>query len=257
MLAFDENGNFDGSLRAVSELPVADVPFSNGCIIGDGTTVINCSYGGVGHIPHNIVHIITRGWDTRREEENGRRVHYLRRREQTPAEGYYSCDLEVDINSPRGVYILYPSEWASLMIIVRDIESHSSPPVTAVTAAIEVVKGTSTFRVRCNSTGGRALDMDVSGPNGYSSDISSNIEPAGTRMYLGSDSYTATTEVISNGMAGDVYQCNVTSVASRAASATLRGKSLFVSFITWISPLLQLLLQPSVHWSKQLLLQSW
>ena len=68
--------------------------------------------------------------------------------------------------------------------------------------------------------------MDVSGPNGYSSDITSNIQPVGTRMYLGSDSYTATTEVISNGMAGDVYQCNVASVASRTGNVTLQGKSL-------------------------------
>ena len=140
--------------------------------------------------------------------------------------------------------------------IVRDVLSHSSPPVTAVTAAIEVVTGTSTFRVRCTSTGGRALNMDVSGPNGYSSDISSDIQPVGTRMYLGSDSYTATTEVMSNGMAGDVYQCNVTSVASRTGSVTVEGKSLFVGFISWISPLLQLLLQPSAHWSKQLLILS-
>ena len=115
---------------------------------------------------------------------------------------------------------------------MRDVLSHSSPPVTAVTAAIEVVTGTSTFRVRCTSTGGRALDMDVSGPNGYSSDISSNIQPVGARMYLGSDSYTTTTEVISNGMAGDVYQCNVTSVASRTGSVTVEGKSLFVGFIS-------------------------
>ena len=115
---------------------------------------------------------------------------------------------------------------------VRDVLSHSFPSVTAVTAAIEVVAGTSTFRVRCTSTGGRALDIDVSGPNGYSSDTSSNIEPVSTRMYLGSDSYTATTEVISNGMAGDVYQCNVTSVASRTGSVTVQGKSLFVSFIS-------------------------
>ena len=112
---FTVNGNnFAGSLRAVSELPVADVEFSNGYIVGDGTSVISCCFGDVGHITHTGA--ITRGWDTRREEENGRRVHYLRRREQTPEEGYYSCDLVHDINTPRAVYILYPSEWPSLMV---------------------------------------------------------------------------------------------------------------------------------------------
>ena len=86
MLDFDESGsrNFAGSLRAVSELPVEDVPFSNGCIVGDGTSVIDCNFGGVGHIRHNDIYFntngtITRGWDTIRVEENGRRVHFLRR----------------------------------------------------------------------------------------------------------------------------------------------------------------------------------
>ena len=75
----------------------------------------------------------------------------------------------------------------------------SSPPVTEVTAAIEVVSGTSTFRVRCSSTGGRALDMAISGPNGYYSNISNSIQPVGTRMYQGADRYTGNTEIISSG----------------------------------------------------------
>ena len=102
---------------------------------------------------------------------------------------------------------------------------HSSPPVTAVTAAIEVVTGTSTFIVRCTSTGGRALDMVVSGPNRYSSDLSSNIQPVGTPTFRGRDSYTGTTDIIPDGMAEDVYQCNVTSVASKTGSITVEGKA--------------------------------
>ena len=108
---------------------------------------------------------------------------------------------------------------------MRDVLSHSSPPVDTVTAAIEVVTGTSTFRVKCTSTGGRALNMDVSGPNG-NTDISSNIQPVGTRRYLGSDSYTATTEDTFDGMAGDEYQCNVTSVASRTGSVIVEGNAI-------------------------------
>ena len=113
---FDENDgtNFDASLRAVSELNSTIVRFSNACIIGDGTSAIDCQLYSVGHITH--IGPITRGWDTRRGEDNDHRVHYLRRRQQTPEEGYYSCDLEHDINNPVGVYILYPSEWPSLMI---------------------------------------------------------------------------------------------------------------------------------------------
>ena len=116
MYNFTENNgnNFDGSLRAESERPATVVRFSNVCIIGDGTSAIDCMRNGDGNIPHDGG--IMRGWDTRREEEEGLRVHYLRRRQQTPEEGYYSCDLEGDINNPVGVYILYPSEWPSLMI---------------------------------------------------------------------------------------------------------------------------------------------
>ena len=254
MYDFDANGNLAGSLRAVSERRVADVRYSHGWIIGHGTTPIGCCGDTPGYIQRNGPP--TRGWSARREEENGRRVHYLRRLEQTPAEGYYSCYLHVDINNPRGVYILYPSEWRSLMI-VRDVLSHSSPPVTAVTATIEVVRGTSTFRVRCTSCGGRALDMDVSGPNGDRFNISSKIQPMGTRNFRGSDNYTATTKFMPNGTAGDVYQCNVTSVASRIGSVTVEGNAMDTCNVIWLLPVFpQLLkLQPSTHWSKQTQLQ--
>ena len=97
----------------------------------------------------------------------------------------------------------------------------SSPPVTEVTASIEVEPGTSTFRVRCTSTGGRALNMAVSGPDGYNSDITDDIEPVCTPLFLSDDRYTARTEVISSGLVGDVFQCNVT---CNVNSVTLRGK---------------------------------
>ena len=107
----------------------------------------------------------------------------------------------------------------------REILYHSSsPPVTQVTAAIEVVSETSTFRMRCSSTGGRALDMAVSGPQYNSVISSSNIEPVGTRMYLGADNYTGSTDVISSGSDGDMYQCSVTSVGDPVTgTVTLRG----------------------------------
>ena len=112
---------------------------------------------------------------------------------------------------------------------MRDVLYGSSHPVTEVTAAIEVEAETSTFRVRCTSTGGRALNMTVSGPNGFNSDISTNIQAVGTRRYLGSDRYTAMTDVISSGRIGDVFQCNVTSATSTTANVTVGGKSLFLN----------------------------
>ena len=66
--------------------------------------------------------------------------------------------------------------------------------------------------------------MVVSGPNGYNSDISTNIEPVGTPQFLSNDRYTARTDVISSGMVGYVFQCNVTNFASNFSSVTLRGK---------------------------------
>ena len=70
--------------------------------------------------------------------------------------------------------------------------------------------------------------MDVSGPNGYSSDISSNIQPVGTPRFLGSDSYTATTEIMHSGRHGDVYQCNATSVKSKTGNVTVEGSGYFI-----------------------------
>ena len=79
--------------------------------------------------------------------------------------------------------------------------------------------------MRCSSTGGKALDMAVSGPNDYYSNTSSSdIAPVGTRMYLGADNYTGSTDIISSGSDGDVYQCSGTSVGDPVTgTVTLRG----------------------------------
>ena len=133
--------------------------------------------------------------------------------------------------------------------IVRDVLYGSSHPVTEVTAAIEVETGTSTFRVRCTSTGGRALNMTVSGPNGFNSDISTNIQAVGTPLFLSNDRYTARTEVITSGMVGDVFQCNVTSVDSMTDVVTVEGNGpRQYLFLLQLPVSLQLLqLQPSIH----------
>ena len=69
--------------------------------------------------------------------------------------------------------------------------------------------------------------MAVSGPNGYYSNISSSIQAVGTSMYLGADSYTGRTDVISSGSDGDMYQCSVTSVGDPVTdTVTLRGNDL-------------------------------
>ena len=162
--------------------------FHYACHVPDGDGPIDCPANN----PNNIIisgDTITRGWSsTRRDEGSGQsfiRIHYIWRREQTAQEGYITCySFGLDTNDPAGLYILYPSEWSSLLTVIERcsvLYHSSSPPVTEVTAAIKVVSGTSTFRVRCSSTGGRALDMAVSGPQ-HNSDI--NVEPDGARSYI-------------------------------------------------------------------------
>ena len=241
--------------------------FTRACISRNGNSPVVCDFPNTEDL--NVIIALTRGWSRGRDLEtraNGdiTRIHYIWRRDQTPEEGYFTCyNFRTDTNDPAGLYILYPSEWPFLLTVIERcsvLYHSSSPPVTEVTAAIEVETGTSTFRVRCSSTGGRALDMAVSGPNGYNSVISSSdIQAVGTRMYLGADNYTASTEIISSGSDGDMYQCSVTSVGDPVTgTVTLRGNDLsHVWTLSLYSPLsLQLLLQPSLHYNKQLLILS-
>ena len=68
--------------------------------------------------------------------------------------------------------------------------------------------------------------MAVSGPNDYYSNISSSTQAVGTRMYLGADNYTGSTDVISSGSDGDMYQCSVASVGDPVNdTVTLRGNN--------------------------------
>ena len=205
--------------------------FTYACHVPDGNGPIDCP----ANSPNNIINTadtIFRGWSAGRGDESSSqgviRLHYIWRREQTPQEGYFSFyNFGQDPNDPTGLYILYPSEWPSLLTVIKRcsvLYHSSSPSVTGVTAATEVVPGTSTFRVRCSSTGGRALDMAVSGPQHNSDISSSDIQPVGTRMYQGADSYTGSTDIITSGSNGDMYQCNVTSFESNVNSVTLRGK---------------------------------
>ena len=93
-----------------------------------------------------------------------------------------------------------------------------------MTASIIVVSATDvTFRVQCTSTGGIALSMSVTGPDGYSSDLTNNIQPVGTPEYIGDDIYTATTSDITGGNDGDMYQCTVTGLTSETGNVVLRG----------------------------------
>ena len=80
-----------------------------------------------------------------------------------------------------------------------------SSPVSSVTASIVVESGRRIFRVRCTSSGGRAVSMSVTGPS-FSEDLD-NIQAVGTPQRMGSDSFSDSTVIISGGSDGQVYEC--------------------------------------------------
>ena len=70
-----------------------------------------------------------------------------------------------------------------------------------------------TFRVQCTSTGGRALNMTVTGPDGFNSDLN-NIQVVGEPQRMGYDEFSAATDVISGGRNGNIYQCTASNGVS-------------------------------------------
>ena len=100
-----------------------------------------------------------------------------------------------------------------------------SPPVSSVTASVDVESGRlGTFRVRCTSSGGRALSMSVTGPGGFSEDLG-NIQAVGTPQRMGSDSFSSSTDITSEGSDGQVYECTASNGVSSdpTGSVGLRG----------------------------------
>ena len=97
--------------------------------------------------------------------------------------------------------------------------------VVSVTASIDVVGSARNgrFNVQCTSTGGIALSMSVTDPDGSNPDLD-NIQPMDTLEYIGDDIYTATTsDIITEGNDGDIYECTVTGLTSETDSVVLRG----------------------------------
>ena len=100
----DSNSN---GLRCRSERTTAETSqYTAGYLVANGTSPIESGAGPV------ILHYgpPERGWDTRRVVSDNRRFHYLRRRQSSSEEGYFNCHIDGDLNTPRGLYILYLSE---------------------------------------------------------------------------------------------------------------------------------------------------
>ena len=81
----DRNSN---GLECRSELTAAQTSeFTNGFLVADGDSPVQAGDGPV-ILPYGPTE---RGWDTRRVVSGNRRFHYLRRRQTSSEEGYFSC----------------------------------------------------------------------------------------------------------------------------------------------------------------------
>ena len=100
------SNNSDGLECRAERTEAETLQYTAGYLVADGTSPIQA-----GDDPL-ILHYgdPERGWDTRRVVSGNRRFHYLRRRENIPEEGYYSCNIQGELNAPAGLYILYTSE---------------------------------------------------------------------------------------------------------------------------------------------------
>ena len=99
--------------------------------------------------------------------------------------------------------------------------------VFSVTAKLEVVsRMNKTFRVRCTSTGGRVLNMSVTGPD-FNSNLT-NIQTVGAPKRKGNDIYTATTGTIKKGITEELYDCTASNGVS---SHTGSKRCMHISFI--------------------------
>ena len=85
-----------------------------------------------------------------------------------------------------------------------------------------------TFQVKCISSGGRALNMSITGPEKHKHKLSS-IEAVGDPQGMGNDMFSVSSiNILSRGQDGHVYQCTASNGVSPdpANSTELRGSCL-------------------------------
>ena len=82
------------------------------------------------------------------------------------------------------------------------------------------------FKVNCTSTGGRVLNMSITGPHGVVSALS-NIQAVGTQRWMGNDSYSIVTSTIADADNGDIYECMASNgISSFIKPAAIQGFSI-------------------------------
>ena len=102
--------------------------------------------------------------------------------------------------------------------------------VNSVTTSIEMISdGNEAFRVRCTSTGGRVLNMSVTGPD-FNFELS-NIQAVGNQTWMGNDSYTATTgNITGSSEKHEVYYCTASNGVSSLTDCLVIKGDLHVCF---------------------------
>ena len=81
------------------------------------------------------------------------------------------------------------------------------------------------FKVHCTSTGGRALNMSITGPHGVVSPLS-DIQAVGTQTWMGDDRYSSVTGTLAGADDGDTYNCTASNgVSSANGVVRIRGNS--------------------------------
>ena len=74
--------------------------------------------------------------------------------------------------------------------------------------------------------------MSVTGPGGFSEDLD-NIQAVGTPQRMGSDSFSGSTDIITGGNDGHVYECTASNGVSSdpAGSVELRGDLYIITYL--------------------------
>ena len=85
--------------------------------------------------------------------------------------------------------------------------------------SVEAVIVVQTEELHCISTGGRVLNMSITGPHGVVSALS-NIQAVGTQRWMGNDSYSASGS-IAGADDGDTYNCTASNGVSSTTSNIL------------------------------------
>ena len=82
---------------------------------------------------------------------------------------------------------------------------------------MEAVVDVVTEEIHCTSTGGRVLNMSITGPHGVVSALR-NIQAVGTQRWMGNDSYSAS-GTVAGANDGDTYNCTASNGVSSATDS--------------------------------------